>query len=61
LRYKSQMNNIKKGLKDMMIALKSNIVSSLANINLRSERHIFLILCILFILAALYRVAFEQV
>ena len=55
------MNNIKKGLRDKLIVLKSNIVSSLSNINLRSERHIFLILCILFILAALIRVAYKQV
>ena len=55
------MNNIKKGLKDMMIALKSNVVSALANINLRDDRHIFLILCILFILVAIFGVVYKHV
>jgi len=61
LRYKSQMNNIKKGLRDKLIVLKSNIVSSLSNINLRDDRHIFLILCILFILVAIFGVVYKHV
>ena len=55
------MNNIKKGLRDKLIVLKSNIVSSLSNINLRDDRHIFLILCILFILVAIFGVVSKHV
>ena len=61
MRYKSQMNDIKKGLRDKLIVLKSNIVSSLSNINLRDDRHIFLILCILFILVAIFGVVYKRV